>query len=373
MNIEKQFLDNIEALKYVKDEDLYCDLIKENILVKEQIKYLQNSYTDEIPKIVFDNKKFLYKYVYNGEIQIPTLFFNGSIIEDINNKDNYIFVYRTDLNYKKSRYCVIINLHICRLDKNFERLCKPRVLNVKTYINKSKDILLKQLKLADGNHAEDPRLFYLNNDLHICYGDGYHMYQGKINLEHLNIIESDILEHPFETQVEKNWTPIIKNNIIHYIYSYSPHLIIFKMYKDNPYKIDKIFNRNHNNNDIKEWELNYGKIRGGTPFIYLEDKKQYISIFHSSKTLLQNLRYSKIYFSGIIILNKEFNILQLSKKPLYIPSIINPLIPRLNNRIVVIFPSGLFLKDDILYITAGENDYNNIILTINIDKLNNFL
>jgi predicted GH43/DUF377 family glycosyl hydrolase len=369
-NRNEEFNNNCLLLSKCNDDNIFIKYLQENPICKEQKKIIENSNNNlVIDKKILDSKKLLYKYVLNGQVINPTLAFNGSIIINKKKKDEYIFVYRTDLKFDNIRYCVKINIHIVKLDKDFNIINKPQILNLYTDVKAIQDTFLTNFKLIDGEHAEDPRLFYVNDNLFICYGDGYNMYQGLINIDTLKIIESFKLQYPCNTHIEMHWSPLIKDNNILYLYSYSPKIIFFKMNKN---KIDYIFSKDIND-DIINWENKYGKIRGGTPFIYLNELEIYISVYHSSKILFQDIENSRIYYSGIIILDKNLNIKNVSKKPLYSPDIINPIRERLNNKICVIFPSGLTRNKKYLIVSCGENDYNNIVFKLNINLLYSYL
>lgn len=365
ITINEDFENSCAAERDCSNEEALIEIVKHNPLTKKLFQSYEDSYKSHIKIKKIDNTKLLRPYIFKGEKINPDLCFNSSMVKY---KDGFIFVYRTDLKYKNNRYCIKINVHICYLNSNFEVIGKPDVLHLYTNMSKTKDTYLKALKLDDGHHAEDPRIFWFQNKLMIVYGDGYYMYMGIINPETLRVETSKMLEHPFETYCEKNWTPIIKNNELHFIYSYCPHMIIFKMNKNNLWKIEKIF---HRKNGLIDWKEKYGKIRGGTPFI--EYNNNYICCFHSSKEAIPEIKFSKFYYCGLMIINKNFDVVAISSKPLFIADPIQYTYPRLCNKIFVIFPGGIVIDGDKLLICCGENDMNNIVLALNIKNINKYI
>ena len=267
------------------------------------------------------------------------------------------------------RWCVYINLHIVKLNKKYKVVGESKTLKLhtepSTFIDKHINNLPK------GHHCEDPRLFIYRNKLHLIYTDGFKQLLALINLDSLDVEYSNYIEKPFETQFEKNWSPLVKNNDLYFIHTYSPYLTIFKMKNNAPMEIQEINVKKNNLNKYWSW----GQIRGGTPFIETHDNKYYITIFHSSKNLTPLIEYSKIYVAGILLLDKEFNPVAISKFPLIRGEIQSYTKDRLNKNIFVVFPCGLIfdINKDKYICSFGYNDTECRILEINSNNIYNEL
>ena len=330
-----------------------------------------NDYLDEIPKQynientkLIDSKMLIHSYDCNGINNIkPELWFNPTMIEY---EDGYLLVYRTDLkNEKLKRWCVYINLHLVKLNKKYKVVGENKTLKLHTNPKTFLDKYIKEL--PKGHHCEDPRMIIFNKKIYLFYTDGFKQLLALINLDTLDVEHSDYLESPFNTQFEKNWTPLVKNNELYLVYGYSPLFTIIKLNRDNPWLIDTIISQKTLLKDV--W--NYGDIRGGTPWIMTHDDKYYISMFHSSKQLTPIIEYSKVYFAGIILLNKDMEPVAISRKPVIRGEIQSFTIDRLNQNIFVVFPGGnIYDEDKEKYIfTFGNNDYENRILEIEKEKI----
>jgi hypothetical protein len=210
-------------------------------------------------------------------------------------------------------------------------------------------------------------MIVFNNKIYLFYTDGFKQLLALINLDTLDVEHSDYLETPFNTQFEKNWTPLVKNNELYLVYGYSPLFTIIKLNNNNPWLIDGIISKKTLLNNV--WK--YGHIRGGTPWIKTHDDKYYISMFHSSKQLTPIIEYSKVYFGGIILLNKDMVPVAISKIPVIRGEIQSFTIDRLNTNIFVVFPGGIIYDEDKekYLISFGYNDTCCRILEIEKDKI----
>jgi predicted GH43/DUF377 family glycosyl hydrolase len=365
-DFKKKYETAVELEHHTNDIKIRNKILKSNPL---------SDYLDEIPKQydinntkLIDSKMLVHSYDCNGINNIkPQLWFNCSMVEY---SDGYLLVYRTDLkNEKLKRWCVNINLHLVKLNKKYKVVGENKTLklhtNPKTFLDKYINDLPK------GHHCEDPRMIIHNNKIFLFYTDGFKQLLALINLDSLDVEHSDYLETPFNTQFEKNWTPLIKNNELYLVYGYSPLFTVIKLNNSNPWVIDAVISQKTLLKDV--WK--YGEIRGGTPWIKTHDDKYYISMFHSSKQLTPIIEYSKVYYAGIILLNKDMVPVAISKTPVIRGEIQSFTIDRLNQNIFVVFPGGIvydYNKEKYL-ISFGYNDYECRILEIEKDKIYNDL
>lgn len=357
---------SVELENQTKDIKIRNKILKTNPL---------NDYLDELPKQydinntkLIDSKMLVHSYDYNGINNIkPELWFNCSMVEY---SDGYLLVYRTDLkNEKLKRWCVNINLHMVKLNKKYKVVGENKTLKLHT---NPKSFLDKYIKdLPKGHHCEDPRIIIHKDKIYLFYTDGFKQLLALINLDSLEVEYSDYLETPFNTQFEKNWTPLIKNNELYLVYGYSPLFTVIKLNNSNPWMIDAVISQKTKLKDV--WK--YGEIRGGTPWIDTHDNKYYISMFHSSKQLTPIIEYSKIYYGGIILLDRNMIPIAISKIPVIRGEIQSFTRERLNQNIFVVFPGGLIFdyNKEKYIISFGYNDSEIRILEIEKDKIYNNL
>jgi len=245
-------------------------------------------------------------------------------------------------------WCVTTKLGICLLDSNDLPIKETNVLldlhsDLKTY--------------SKGFHVEDPRFFVFNDELYLSYCDGYQMAQAKINIDTLQAEESFYLKKPVYDRTEKNWTFFEHEGKIMSVYQVHPHTI-FEMdgadYK-NAYQTEYSIN----------WK--WGILRGGTSPIKINED-QYLSFFHSSIDTRDRQRQ---YYMGAYIFSAKapFEPLFVSKEPLISGNRININIPRMNNRIYVVFPGGVIPDADGYKVYYGFNDYQCRIFNVTNEML----
>lgn len=257
-----------------------------------------------------------------------TNWFNCSFIE---HHGKTVFVYRMEA----YPFCSYTKLGICYLDKNLIPIKDSNKL-----LNLHSDLK----GYSKGFHVEDPRLFVFNDQLYLSYCDGYQMAQATINHETLEASDSFYIEKPNKNKTEKNWTFFQHKKDLYSVYEIAPH----KVFRMNGSKFEKVFEQPFKNN----WK--WGELRGGTSPILTDDG--YISFFHSSIDHPGNVRQ---YFIGVYLFDKEppFTPLAISKEPILCGEMISPSIPRLSNKIYVVFPGGVIKTDTGYLVSYGFNDY----------------
>jgi len=198
---------------------------------------------------------------------------------------------------------------------------------------------------AKGYHVEDPRLFEYQNELYLSYCDGYQMAQAKIDPDTLQATESYYIRKPDPSRTEKNWTFFEYDNRLMSVYDTQMQEIFEMNGRDWVKKSSSKF---------PEWK--YGYARGGTSPILVGD--EYISFFHSSILVRLKGNNVKQYYMGCYAFESKppFKVTRMSKEPIVAGELISNSIPRLNNGIFVVFPSGVIRNEDSYDVSFGYND-----------------
>lgn len=316
-------------------------------------KFANNSKPVQLPRIVtdlktallpisktvlIDSKKLIQEYkLINGGMMKVTNWFNCSAIEY---RGKIYFAYRMEAR----PFCVNIRIGLCELDKNYQP-----IQNTNSLLELHTDIKLPNgsKPFAKGYHAEDPRLFVFNDELHISYTDGYQMAQGKINVQTMQAEESFYINKPSRGRTEKNWTFFEHENELYSVYAFSPHTI-FKMNGENWEQV-------HRTPFSFKWE--WGEVRGGSTPIKAEDK--FVSFFHSAMPVKYKNQEGRQYFMGMYEFEAKppFRVLRMSNEPILTGEIVLDNIPRLSNKIFVVFPNGSVRKENSWIVSLGYNDY----------------
>lgn len=303
---------------------------------------------------------------------------NGSVLKY---KDELLFFYRTENRNFFKNYCKESTIHITQLNQNFEPINGNHFL--KLPINKRnlnlKDIIENYgtVDIPEGLFVEDPRAILWNENIVLVYTDGFKMYSVILNDEFQIIKENhyNFDEYLIEFKVdggiiEKNWSPFIYDNKLHYIYSCDKNQhIVLETDGENLTKIYKSYFPY-----TEQFKVNFGQIRGGTP-AYKMNSKYNITFFHSQKVIKNNLeiQFEKdeifhLYFCGFYIFENKppFNIKYISKRPLFTSQPFPMSIDRPSRNNLVVFPSGAFYDENQKgwFLSFGFNDYTNQIIFI---------
>lgn len=282
--------------------------------------------------IEIDHKKLARTYkLPNGLTAKASNWFNCSWIEF---KGKRYLAYRIEA----KPFCKTIQIGMCLIDDDFQP------------VENSNVILKLHAELRGyfkGYHVEDPRLFIFRDELYLSYCDGYQMAQAKINPETLEASESFYIDKPKKELTEKNWTFFEYDGSLCSVYNTVPHTIFLMDGSKwvEQYKIDF----------PNDWK--YGIIRGGTTPLLIGDR--YLSFFHSSLSMKYKGMDGRQYFMGAYTFSAEppFTPMEITKEPFICGEQIDDIIDRLNNKIFVVFPSGVIKKDDSYFVSFGYNDY----------------
>ena len=229
---------------------------------------------------------------------------------------------------------------------------------------------------------QDPRLIELNGHLYIVYNNHLktvvdreirrmliaevHCKDGRFYVE-----KSDIFMH-FEgeqtTRTEKNWAPFIYQNNLFLTYGLTPHRILHPV-------LGTEFCASVCSSETSPcW--NWGVLRGGTPAIKIGD--EYLAIFHSSKNMPTVHSSGKTilhYFMGAYTFSAEppFEITRISPEPIIGKDFYNGPAYKTWKPCRVVFPCGLVVRDDFLWISYGKQDHEIWIAKVDKQKLLNSL
>lgn len=291
--------------------------------------------------LLVDSKKLIQSYPDSrGKTNVITNWLNCSAIEFHGKK---YFAYRME----SQPWCMRMKLGLCLLDDNYQPLQETNVL-LELHSELTISIPGRGTTVFEkGFHVEDPRLFIFNDELYLSYTDGYKMAQAKINPDTLQAEDSFYLDRPDPKRTEKNWTFFEHEQKLHCLYDVNTQHI-FEMYRE---KRDRSYQTEFKH----DWK--YGEIKGGTsPVRYGEN---FITFFHSTTQLRYRNRTSRQYFMGALIFEAKppFKPIAISKEPFICGEVVNPNIPRLNNNIFVVFPSGLIRKENSFAVSFGFNDF----------------
>ncbi len=279
----------------------------------------------------------------------------------------YSVVFRHDPLY--SKYTETSNSFLChvKLDKFFNCISRPVLLD------------------TGNTNSEDPRLFVVKDNAYISYTrvikwpphSNCDICCSEFDLLKQKVKKSVSIKYS-EGDVEKNWVPFVVLNEncdddIYFVYKYLPHRIL-KLSANLDGTAVVAYDNKNGSNTLKKWEDKWGKIRGGTPAILIND--EYVAFFHSSFST-SNAMY---YVMGVITFESKppFRIKKISKKPIYFNDMYSKRVTenawfygkRGEKPMYVIFPSGLVIGEedgkDVFYVLCGENDVG--IRCVVIDK-----
>jgi predicted GH43/DUF377 family glycosyl hydrolase len=296
---------------------------------------------------LIDSKKLIQSYPDSNKQTVRvTNWLNCSAIQF---KGKKYFVYRME----SRPFCTRMKIGMCLLNDSYDAIEGSNVL-LELYSDLKHAILQGGKSFPKGFHVEDPRLFIFNDELFISYTDGYQMGLGKINTDIMQVSESYYIDKPTAGRTEKNWTFFESGGELYSVYEICPH-VIFKIAGGGFEKVASV---------PYDLAWDYGIPRGGTCPVRYGDN--FISFFHSSISITHKGVAGKQYFVGAYLFESEFPFtpVAMTKEPLIAGEVIDALIPRLSNRIYVVFPGGQIRKDKSFEVTFGYNDYQCRVVTI---------
>ncbi len=248
------------------------------------------------------------------------------------------------------------------VDENFNQISKPSVLSLPPHPSTS------------FNLQQDPRLITIGDRLYMVYSNiipGAKIAQVRrvfVTEIHFdgNAFYADPPEYlakfegENEARWEKNWTPFVYNDRLLLGYSITPHRI-FQI--DEPSRCSTIAS----SLGLISWD--WGFLRGGTTALPQGD--QYLSFFHSSKTLQtvhSNGKPLPHYVMGAYMFaNKPpFEITRISPSPIVGNNFYSPPPYKTWKPLRVVFPGGFIMDENHIWVVYGRQDFESWV--VKLDK-----
>lgn len=301
------------------------------------------------------NDSFI-RHIY--QVQIPGMSdaFNATLIED---GTGYLMAFRYD-EYRTPRQPPI----------NWAEFFYQRIGFVR--LNSRFEPIGKWMPCEEiGNRVYDPRLTRIGDKIFLSYScapvkandslSGSLIGLTQIHAKDEVIVAKStvMLKAAFQQQWEKNWVPFNYCNQLHLLYTINPPLILI------PSLIDGQCRHLSGSQHAVNWH--WGIIRGGTPALLIDG--EYLAFFHSSKK--DPLTGLHIYYIGAYTFQPQppFNLTRISSKPIFHHDFCTSPATHIvcsTYSSFVLFPGGLVVKDDLIYVCYGENDSS--IKVMEIDK-----
>lgn len=261
-----------------------------------------------------------------------------------NNKIKVVF--REDVKIKNSKFPFKTSIKSVYLDNEFNQISDSNPV------------------FADSKTAEDPRFIDYKGKNYLIYNDL--RIPGKSADRVIYMTSGDKnsrikLDLGLNNQ-EKNWSPFIFNEELHFIYKVAPHAII--KLSNNESKELQILEGDMTFKCPKFWK--WGEPRGGTPAIKIGD--EYITFFHSSFKHKQKI----IYVMGAYTFEDKppFAIKKFSRFPIICKDCYStPIKNTADKNKRVIFPTGLIVSENKAIVFCGENDCAIRVLEIDLKAL----
>lgn len=240
---------------------------------------------------------------------------------------------------------------IVKLDHDLNVISEPKLLNTRDETS------------ITPSQAEDARIFRFMNDIYVIYNDNIDvinpswnerrdMYIAKIRMDG----DEYFLETPLKvihkgkyptTNWQKNWVPFESNQKLLMAYSLNSHEILSSNMQDG------LFEKNSISSFKDKWI--WGSLRGGTPAILVDGS--YLAFFHSSKVTSSkasnNLPMHHYYMGAYIFSSKPpYAIKKISRSPIVHEGFYTN--SDYDKR--VIFPGGIALVNNQIYVAYGKDD-----------------
>lgn len=278
------------------------------------------------------------------EIQIPGYpqAFNPSLIRW---KGSLWMSFRS---YNRSTF-PINTLGMIRLDENFNPAGDPQILNI-LEVYPGKDV-----------KAQDIRLAAAGESLYIVYNKVNPQGMRRICVARLQddggkfaIVQHECLNQfpgMLPGRNEKNWVPFSYNDNLLLAYSLNPHRIL------GPFTENGSCDIFAETTGKMHWE--WGELRGGTSALL--DGDHYLALFHSCKRMATKQSQGKAvkhYLIGAYTFaaHPPFLILRISQQPIIESSFYKGNIKTLWGTMRVLFPGGLIVDEEFIWVAYGKQD-----------------
>lgn len=290
-----------------------------------------------------ENDAFI-RQIHNIDIPGFPGAYNSSLLSY---EDGYLLAFRHDtfkwpIHANPIDFCQHIG--IIKLDKNFSPISPATILSELGY------------------RSYDPRLVQVGNAIYVVYaaappGLNSSLLGSQMCLAQLHPSEDEFIvglptrlnTYP-QNCFEKNWVPFVYEDNLFLGYTINPFKIL------SPNLVTGGCQCLYTTAPSISWK--YGSIHGGTPAVLVDN--EYLGFFESSCNY-----YGYTYFIGAYTFEAEppFRLTRISTEPFSHSDFFSTPRNGLTDRRVV-FPAGLVVEDDVLYISYGENDAGTKILEI---------
>lgn len=292
----------------------------------------------DIPKLVLSKKQIYFE-------EFPEAF-NPSMIQV---EDGYLLSFR----YTPDRYSNpwLNYIGIVHLDEHFEPTSKPQLLSTR----------FKNSPIE--SQSEDARLFKYRGKIFLIYNDNIEVnhpsYTDRRDMFVAELKKSGekyslsppiklFYENKRQVLLQKNWSPWEYQGNLFLSYTVNPHEVLYLNLLDGtcyPCYETEFFN---------EWE--FGVLRGSTPPVLVDG--EYLAFFHSGIVTSSNASFGwEIwhYFMGAYTFSATppFQITKMSPYPIISEEFYTP--SSWEKR--VIFPGGLFVLGDFIYVAYSKDDH----------------
>ncbi len=302
------------------------------------------------PKLVICKKQIYFE-------EFPEAF-NPSILKV---EDGYLLCFR----YSPDRYsnAWLNYIGIVHLDENFDPTSSPQLLTTR-----SKNSITQP-------QAEDARLFHYRGRIFLIYNDNtevnYVSYSDRRDMFIAELKESEgrynlstpirlVYENKRYILWQKNWVPFEHMGNLLMGYTVNPHEILYvNLLNGTCYPC-------YETTAPIEWE--FGQLRGSTPPVLVDG--EYLAFFHSGTITSSTASFGWDlwhYFMGAYTFSATppFEITSISPKPI----IAEEFYTQSAREKRVIFPGGLFVSGNNIYVAYGKDDYEMWIATIDKEAL----
>lgn len=249
------------------------------------------------------------------------------------------------------------------LDENFEPVSTPQVFELPfknpVLVSKQQDPRL----IAVGD-----RLFIVYNNIleHVTHREMRRMYVIEMHYDGMTFAASEPecllhFEGENEMRYEKNWVPFAYDDQLLLGYSIIPHKIFHPLLETN--SCETLFSTK------KPFKWDWGVPRGGTQA--MPDGDHYIAFFHSwadVPTVQSNGKKITHYVMGAYTFESKppFSLIAVSPEPIVAKDFYEPPYYKTWKPLRCVFPSGLVISEDYLWVAYGRQDHE--IWIAKIDK-----
>lgn len=288
--------------------------------------------------------------------------FNPSIIRW---NDSLLMSFRIVPNPKEKYNC---NIGLVWLDEEFNIISHPQILET---VDPNSSIPAR---------IDDARLIQIGEALYLVYADnkeekisrgGYRVYIAELiyNGTTFTVLDQECIStfpKQNKNRREKNWTPFNFQDHLLLSYSLDPHIVFL------PHRGSNTCQTFCQSKSQIEWD--WGELRGGTPALPLNET-EYLGFFHSTidtSSLQSKRENSAHYFMGAYTFSNSppFTLTRISPTPIVGKDFYeNDIYKPYWKPVTVVFPCGLLIDENYVWITYGQHDHEAWITKLDKRKL----